>query len=644
MASTSPENSLQYDLSELAVQPARAPPLLPHQLAALHRMVQFESCHSRAYTPVAGSPGAGAEPVTVRSDFGVYLERSGAGKSYTLLGLIASAHSIAAKPHIVQSVCNESYSFSLSRAPAAHAPEAEAMSGVTLLVCKPGEHFRQWCDLLHTYASPLRCKPVATTNACRALLAPGGVLADLPRGQPASGAARHVVDLVLITHTMLRTMRRLMVSGFIADGGQFVEPHNVAWKRIVVDDAHRVMVPADLRSGFTWFVTNSAEDLHASHGMAGRIDGADALATCIFRSHVSPEVGRFMTVTGLAAVVDAAFAGSPVTAHHIVCKAPASIATHICIPNVHALLEAGKSAAVAQHLGIDTVGDDQLLAALVRPYRGIISSVATTMTDQQHRPLLTDSGPAYTRCLNHIRQRITWLTNNVSEQADCLVCYDPMPTRVVLKCGHQFCPTCIFKWWFRDAVPNRGTAIEKIIVCPVCKDSCASTEMFFVDPSVRLHPPLNKLDTVADIIRTRVAGDHKVAVFGNTSDCSLLNTLLYAFNIYAVNAFGGKPPAVISAFRPADSSQYRRVLIASTNYECYAGLNLSAIDTVILLSPDFEAPAVVDRILGCVRNCAVGLPLDVYNMYNIGDAPGHRALRVWSAEEEATPEAMDAAA
>lgn len=430
--------------------------LYPHQKQAVGRMRAME----------AGRRSVRVQGVAIAPRMGVYCDSVGTGKSFAILGLIASTAEFAAPD-----VPSRKRSRSLCHADVVLATEEAAFDPVTgvsraTLLVVPHNILRQWQDYLQMYTPRLRVAVFKRATAHRAGLSAEAVLA---------------ADVVLCQSNMYNECAYLLRDRWL--------------RRVIWDEADSAPIPAAslVRASFYWLVTSSFVNLFYPSGVFG---GSGTLASGYKHTGFIQDMIKFMrlplhwpayVVRNAETEVQRSFGLDDPEVLPVLCRPPqtATLARQAMMSdNVVRALDAGDFAAALGHLGFaaaDVAIDEGSVQDL------LCNAFASTLTIQieSHRlelDLLQRRRDArggqlseseqrqvarHTTELASLQGRQTSLLSRVQGLADelCLICQDVPAqgrSRVATACCQKLlCSECLCGY-----IRYRNTASPP---CPNCR-------------------------------------------------------------------------------------------------------------------------------------------------------------------------------
>ena len=121
----------------------------------------------------------------------------------------------------------------------------------------------------------------------------------------------------------------------------------------------------------------------------------------------------------------------------------------------------------------------------------------------------------------YILNTLTHITELITTDDNCVICFDNITYPTITPCGHVFCKHCI------------DTCIKYKEECPMCKKKISVTELILVDKKNSIDTDIDtlnplvakygaKLGKLSQMIRTLLSQDARIIIFSQWSEMLLL--------------------------------------------------------------------------------------------------------------------------
>lgn len=392
-------------------------PLFEYQKEAIEKMENIEKTKTikTTYNELNGSE------VEITTDFAIFANEIGSGKTLTTLGLIArdklkiEDSSTERYLHVPMRTDDISFSIKLSK-------KYEKVIDSTLVVSSNAVIAHWEKELEKTTLSSFVI----------------GTRADIATSK-LMNLTRHKCDVILCTATMFKDFCGVYGDAF--------------WKRVIIDEADSIDAPGMSRisAGFTWLITATPKHL-------GRSQKRSWFAMTFF-NYQSANLRKWLTVKTEARMnLD-----EPTVHNHryMVNRIAEAIAPHVDA-SVIAMIEAGNVEEAVKKLGGESSSEslvDLVCGKYQKSLKDAKRQLSLKVNPENER--LREHETKWNGRIAELETKIADLTarvgNSVSE-AECIVCRDTVTAPVLVTCcQHLMCAECIVRWMQRN--PS----------CPLCR-------------------------------------------------------------------------------------------------------------------------------------------------------------------------------
>jgi hypothetical protein len=622
------------ECSPRATQPAAVhTPLKPHQLAALHKMLALEAAVA------TGQSVPESDGLSMCSRLGILADKPGAGKSLTILSLIAADIAPARMQRSIVVPCSRHCIVTHE-----HSPSAASSSGLSgrkpSLLIVPLHIFGQWKEYVST-----QTRLTATYIATKAQAVAPALLESVSHA-----------DVVVIPHTMMNHLVKRP------------DFETLTWRRCIVDEADTIRWNAVSHSAsfsmpladFYWAVTpNFVNILFTTAGpVSWMVDHEIKVAMDIldpeYVQRLVKEKWRIysggvqctrpigMTFTlGNAArwmwvvrsrdtFVDASFHIDNPTVDHVECKSAAlsMLVVDLLPEKLQRFVDANDVASVYDALGIVPQSRDSLVRAVNKVLARNLEELRRSR--DYHASLdyppqeLEQRVAAFTKRIERLETRMRLVRERImryhTESCAVCMCEHVIPTMVQCCCS-IFCLLCLQR--VVGTLTDRAAAATAAAACPMCRAPLrpdtwkviADTES--LPPGFCMPPPKpTKIAALMDVCH-QAHGKNKVVVFAsNPRACQEIARACETAGV-AFALFEG-PAATLERLM----ERFRRgnlQLLCISKEGMGAGLNLPEATHVVFFH---RVPSHVEaQMVGRAQRVGRERPLSILHLCHLNELP-----------------------
>ncbi len=477
--------------------------MMPHQLTLLHRCRQYENekIPLSSFPPLALPRRTTAhESDCMETHMGIIGDAVGAGKSFVILGLVASD---GASQRTGPSV--RSYGFNQM---VFYTHDRHTRPVRTTLLVIPHNLVTQWAAYIRAFSDDIKFLLLHRTRALAALQEDG-----MP----------DAYDLIVVTNTLYNQV------------AAHLESKSIRLRRVVYDEADELKIQscAAVDADFTWFVTASYGNLLWPRGherwdpvTRTRVWHATGVASSGYikklfidlDSGLSKDGAKMLVVRNQHAFVQRSMQLPPVQTRWVECKMSATLRILNGVANrdiIHALnagdIDTAMSLANPHRRG----SEDGIIRALVGGYERQLHNYETQLRNAAAMLFDTDAErDVYVRRLQTLvddaRRRIDTIQERIRHSDTCSICLSEYDKKTTLPCcGNSYCFACLTRWLTSGRTP----------VCPMCKAPAAMRDMMVIGPPAppgaaapapdapaedELSPEHDKLQNLEALLRQRL--------------------------------------------------------------------------------------------------------------------------------------------
>lgn len=582
--------------------------LKQHQLAILHRCIQFEneriplsSFASLRQHDVESSSNAGDY---MRTHIGILGDKVGSGKSYILLALVLANQNTRQEPTVRTYGCNKVVIWE---------HDQSRTTPVNLLVI-PHNLSNQWEQYIKSFSNKIKYLMVCKNR----------VIEQLYDANPPVDLVQY--DLIVVTSTFYNRLAHLLNS------------KSLKLFRAIFDEVDSMNIPGcvQVESEFYWFVTASYGNLLYPRGysrydpvLRRHIQNATGLRNAGFVknlflglfSSVSSDYTRILVVKNQDAFVQASIELPILNNHFIECRTPAAIniLNGLVDKNIIDCLNAGDVTSAIQLVNPQNRRtEDNIVALLIERYTKQVKNIQVRIEYTQHYEFDNEAQKQaeldqLTKKSIEMDQKIQSIKERVRDSNVCCICYDQIENKTVVPCcSNSYCFKCISMWLCR--VPS----------CPICKASMGMSNLLVVqhmasasttslttssnaDHSHELHRTNDKIKNLENILR-RLPENAKLLIFSSYEN-SFTNVLVVLQQLNMPYAYlKGNGSQIKSTIDQYKNGNLNVLLINSRNYG--SGLNLENTSDIILFHK-FDSE-IEKQVIGRAHRYGRSHPLNVW--------------------------------
>ena len=437
------KNSLRTDLQS-AKHPAHiTTPLLPHQLLSLERMKSIES--SKDEGTLIGNE-------RLFSSFGILGDKSGTGKTLTMLGHISQMSSVHQKKESTKLHTSSTPSFF-----SLHESQPEILFDTLIVV--PYILLSHWQKSMNNTTlsyHTLKYQRDVDNEACISKM-----------------LSSHIT---LISNTLLQSLNALLISKYAS----------YIWTRIIYDDADKIRIPSAcpfLHTKMTWLITSSYKNItnvnQQIHSHVVKqippymVDSLTPYMQDFLKTYIQchPRLTIFKTVSEVyfQSIIKTVH---PFRGYFVVITEDAVLKDSTCIPSINNVRYICKSVKPAPDHTFEL-----LKAGYIEEAVASVNPNSITLTE-----LYDTMACPFTR-------------SRLQENTTCSICYETATTAVPCIspcCMNLFCGRCIISWLL---INNK---------CPLCRKVLESVDLLKIKTQIPIEPPKqkDKLETLVDILQS----------------------------------------------------------------------------------------------------------------------------------------------
>lgn len=588
------------DISELdikSVQPNCNVILKSHQLSLLHRCIEYENNNQNL------SNFSLLKPFVDKNDYfktniGIIADRVGSGKSYVILSIILCNNIVDKDNLIIKSsgLNNITYYFK----------ENKRIIKTNLIVIPHNLCF-QWEQYVKTFNGNFKFKIINKQKLFDSLEE------DIEE-----------YDLIIITATFFNKLSK------------FLNDSNIKLQRIFFDESDSLNIPGciNIEANFTWFVTASYGNLIYPRGFTKYDTINNQYVWCangirhsgfiknIFvdlYTNIPKEFIKVIVIKNSESYIDASLQLSELFIHTIICKTPNTIEIlyGLVDRNIIDSLNAGDTNMAISHININNKGtENNIIALLIDKFNKNLLNLeirynTTDILSYDNENAREVERLALSKHKDEIKNKIKLITERVSTNNICSICYDNIENKTITNCcQNSFCFTCIHIW------------LSKKSVCPLCKAKLTSDTLFVVDSNCKhikvienkteLSENNTKLYNLEILLRQKK--NCKILIFSAyeytfNKMIPILDKLYYKYDYIKGN--GDQIKSIVNKYKKSETESENRLDILLVNTQNYGtGMNLENTDCIIMFHK-FDTQ-LENQIIGRAHRLGRTGPLDVY--------------------------------
>lgn len=593
-------NDFNIDITELDDNNTKAPQLQksvilrPHQLTLLQRCIEYENeCIKLKDFNLINSYSK--EEDKFNTHVGIIGDRVGSGKSYIILALIATNNIINKDITIIKSTGLNNVNFYFT--------DTKKVIKTNLLVI-PHNLCNQWENYIKNFKLIEKYKLIYTNKALSLLKNE----IDNDNFTPD--------DLVIVSSTYYNKVALLY------------NEKKLKLQRVIFDETDNINIPncINIYANFIWFVSASYGNLIFPRGFikydrtihqyiyyANGIHN-NGFIKDIFTdlyTKLPIELTKTLIIKNKEAYVNLSLNLPEFNKYKIRCKTPATIniLNGLVDKNIIISLNAGDIKTALLYVKPSNKGDEEnIIKLIIDKYSKQIHNLQLrlTMIDNMHYDDERDR-ISETESLNNnitkLNNTINLIKERIAENDTCPICLDEISNKTITNCCQQsFCFKCIH------------LSLNVKLVCPYCKHSLLTTDLFVVNPSTQIadvnFDELNELfDKLTNLeILLKKKKDGKILIFSNAENSfHNISRILYKNNI-KFDCIKGNTNQINSIINKYKTGDLNVLLINTTNYG--TGMNLEN-TTDIIMFHQFNTQ-IEEQIIGRAQRLGRKEPLNVY--------------------------------
>ncbi len=401
----------------------------------------------------------------IKSNIGVLGDKVGSGKSYTILGLIASNETPLIKFNHTMIYGNNNINVDLKDR------DIDRRKVMTNIIVVPHSIVKQWEKCIQNADANMKYCIVNTTKS-----------------------------LTNFEEKDLDSLKILLVSGtFFARVQRLLLDRNVSVKRLIFDEVDSMNTPnaKHLSAAFYWFVSasyknilnpyprynyeyrpGSRQEYMLSSGIANNVY-AKNIFMCFYRSH-NPIVRRLIdqvVVKNSDDFVDKSFELPDLTRKFIKCRDSGliSILNGVVHSNIIQCLNAGDVAGAVSHINSENVDTEtNIVEAVIQGLSIKLNNTQVELRSANETIFVNEDVKRkrisrLTAELQSTERKISLIKQRIHASEMCTICLEKPRVKTITKCcNNSFCLHCLTEW------------LRKKPSCPLCKSSMLMDRDVFV--------------------------------------------------------------------------------------------------------------------------------------------------------------------
>jgi SNF2 family DNA or RNA helicase len=575
--------------STCATQPDKVEvQLKQHQLTLLQHCINIEN-------QAISITGRNNKKGQIRTRIGIIGDKVGSGKSYVMLGLIASESLNTFTSHPMSS------SFAFDNIQIEY--EDVSRYNNTSVIVIPHNLIKQWTGYISSIIPSIKCCFITTTKQVVAL------------------HDKQIEDYGII----------LVSSTFYNSFVQICKEKNSFFKRVFYDEVDSIPIRSCERIGarFTWFVTASFKNLMypRGHGMwdqtqhrfvhvAEGIKSTGYIRTMF--THVIPTLTSLIVAKNSDRFVDAAMQLPPIQNYVTMCRTPRTITIldGIVDRNIMSALNANDIEGAIQYINpANRSSEDHIISILLDKYNRTLQNAKVMLRlvndelEYDTEALRTSEIIKVQKSIDEYQHKISNIIERIKGTDSCCICYDNITNKSVVDCcQNAFCFKCLTTWLdTRQSCPSCRNKIGTQNVYVVSKQLETTQQDELVEsnstqPSV-IGSHNDKYENLEVLLRTRPTS--KFLIFScYDSTFEKTETLLQSLNI-RYSMLKGSHDVIAAVVDRYKNGSLNVLLVNPKNYG--SGLNLeNTTDIVVLHKFDSEIEQqVIGRAQRMGRTCSL---------------------------------------
>jgi len=551
--------------SEFAKQPENIKiKLKPHQLSALHKMIDMENSEYIKYNQ-------NSQEIKIKTNIGLLGDIVGYGKTFEALALICannidnihinydyikSYNSLYINNHLSISVNNDVVIKRLNKIKA------------TLVIVPRGPVYVQWEKMIKEHT---KLRVLAINNYIF-------IKNNLPKYNNNEDEIINFFnnyDIILIINT---TFTKLI--NIFYENKKFINE----WSRIIVDEAHDIInkIPQSLNYLYLWLISATYLDIlaHAhnniyTHGLK-EILNKDLIYTILVKNEIN-FIKKSFDIP------------EPIEKYYL-CKLAFEylIAKRYINQTILDKINANDFAGAIRELGGKSELEDNIINLVSKELKRELYNLECdknnyllqdiSIEDKNNKIKLIDIK------INNQINKINDLTERIknTKTNNCAICMDTIKNPVMLECTHLYCAACIFRW------------IKTANNCPTCRNIIKSYNEFtaIIDKTETVDEILSKEDTLIKIILNKFNG--KFLIFTSNDNCfETFKPKLIANNI-TFDFLKGNTSHMMTILEKFKNGELK-VIILNTQY-AGSGIDINyASDVIIFHSMGYDKQQAIGR-------------------------------------------------
>lgn len=547
--------------------------LKPHQLTLINKCLEREQKHIY----LQDDPCINDKYLSMKTDIGIIADKVGSGKSYVVLGIIASN-----KVPVADYQINSAFGFGhvlLEQKKDTYFEEIDLN-----IIVIPHTLTKQWIQNIEKFSSNLSYVVVNRTSC-------------MTRLEKSIRDGEH--KIILVTGNFYKQVRAMLYLN--------------RWKvsRVFFDEVDSTNIPSAnyVFCRFMWFVTASyknvifpfqkihydRQNIANSHVLSNGITNnsfVKGLFISLWKSMGENEARSVdkIIIKNNDKFVDESFKLPDIKQHIIHCRMPIElyVLSGVVNQDIIRCLNAGDVNSAKQYINEDNLcTEESIIDKVLQEFNHNLTNLeikleSTTRMFFSNENRRTAQRTKIIEQIDKIKKNIDMITNRLNSNGSlCPICYSEPQNKCVSKCcSNSFCFQCITQWLSVNSS------------CPLCKSSCDITDSYYVIDS----PPETSEDnrTQWTELFEKLPGDDDF-----TRDCDKLTNLKRILK----NRTSSSKFLIFSEFEQSFVHMYEHLKSAGITYAHVKGN--SAINNI-----DKYKNGNVDALLVNSRNYASGINLE----------------------------------
>jgi len=407
--------------------------------------------------------------------------------------------------------------------------------------------------------------------------------------------------------------------------GKWLESFNKKVSRIFIDEVHSIVLPNSycLKCNFIWFITSSSKDIYDHRNIGFIRDTIDSFRT------IRSTYKDYITIRNNDDYIDSSLLLPSPVHHTINCKSSVilNIFDGILSNEVKSMLMAEDIEGVVSHLGIKTVGENDIIRVLCSNLEKELDNAK--MLHNTKMMMHYSSEQSKNEAIQRSQEKIASIESKIENvrqrimeaNIDPILAIDIVNPVVTACCKNKFELESITTY-YEFEYNKRKSAVP----CPMCRATLNIKALVFLGEFVKKEEVIKeedslewkfedktKIENLTWILQNKIPLDKKILIFSEHE--GNFNTISDAFkaagrnNLSPVKGTINHISALITKYNAGEIPN----LFLNAKY-CGSGLNLEKSDVVIIMHR--MTTENIKQVIGRAQRIGRTTQLEVYFLYN----------------------------